>query len=74
MSQVMALKLGRDCPHCGEQLTVLFKRDMSANPKGGLMAAVVHGLIEHLDTGRIEWKPVTGFDDAVKLPNSEIPW
>jgi len=70
----MALKLRRECPHCGEGLSVVFKRDMSANPKGGLMAAVVHGLIEELNPSAIEWKPVRGLDDMVRLPEPEMPW
>jgi hypothetical protein len=68
---MMALKLERPCPHCGEALIVAFKSDM----KGGLMAAVVHGLYESLDLSGIQWRPVKGFEAMVKLPeSSEVPW
>jgi hypothetical protein len=70
----MALKLARPCPHCDEDLTVLFKRDMSFDG-GPLVAAVVHGLLEHLDWTSIKWKRVTGLDQMVRLPDGmEVPW
>jgi hypothetical protein len=75
MSTVMALKLGRQCPHCGEQLTVAFTRDLS-KPDKPLMAAVVHGLIEHLSMD-IDWQPVNGLDDVTRLPEPSshvVPW
>ena len=69
----MALKLSRSCPHCGEELTVVFRSDL----KGDLMAAVVHGLLESMDVFTIDWKPVKGFKDMVKLPvpdDAQVPW
>jgi|KBSMisStaDraftv2_1062788.scaffolds.fasta_scaffold1009421_2 hypothetical protein len=70
MSPVMALKLARRCPHCGEELLVVFKSDL----KGDLQAAVVHGMYEALDYGHVDWKPVKGLNDMVKLPEPEVPW
>ena len=62
----MALKLGRDCPHCGAKLIVAFKRDLS-QPGAPLLAAVSHGVYD-MD---MEWKPVTGFDDGLPLHAGE---
>jgi hypothetical protein len=63
---IMALKMGRDCPHCGEELVVAFKRDLS-QPGAPLMGAVSHGIYD-MD---MKWVPITGFEDALRLPAPE---
>ncbi|HKN43392.1 MAG TPA: hypothetical protein VJW23_05670 [Propionibacteriaceae bacterium] len=66
VNNVMALKLGRDCPHCGEELVVAFKRDVF-KPNSPLMVLVSHGIY---DT-EAKWTEVTGFEDALRLTASE---
>jgi hypothetical protein len=56
--------MSRPCPHCGEPLLVYFKRDLS-KPGSPLMGAVAHG---QYDFG-MEWSPVTGFEDGLRLPD-----
>lgn len=68
----LALKLGRECPHCGDDLTVVFRRDTS-RPTSPLQAAVIHGLLEHLSISP-HWQDIGGFDDLVKLPDEPRPW
>jgi hypothetical protein len=65
MNSVMALALSRPCPHCGQRLRVLFKRDMY-RPDAPLLAAVVHGEFEQV-MGDLDWHPVTGFEDMARL-------
>ena len=62
VNRVYALKLGRPCPHCGEDLVVAFKRDLFT-PDAPLMVLVSHGVY---DTDA-KWQPVTGFEDAMRL-------
>lgn len=55
----LGLRLAETCPHCGEPLEVLFRRDLNGGP---LLAAVKHGLFM---VG--PWTVVTGLDDLPRL-------
>ena len=70
---IMALKLSRPCPHCGEELIVAFRSDL----KGDLMAAVVHGLLESMEHQHHRLEAGQGLRRHGQSPvpdAAQVPW
>jgi hypothetical protein len=60
---VMGLKLQERCIHCGEELVIYFRRDMSRRD-GPLQCTVVHSIYQSQPW---RWKDLHGFEDLTRF-------